>query len=188
MSLINMRLSTPPGIRLLAPLVLFAFPLLVGGSPTRPPPRLNLLLMTVDTLRADRVSFYSDKHVSTPHMDSLAGRGVVFTRAFSHCTTTLPAHANILLGTTPLAHGVHDNANFVVGDEFLTLAEHLKSSGYSTGAFIGGFPLESRFGLDQGFDIYDDRLDRTGAKPGDACSTGWWSISIERTVSVTSVV
>jgi len=125
-------------------------------------------LITVDTLRADRVGFYSSRHVRTPQIDGLAARGVVFTRAFSHCTTTLPAHANILLGTTPLYHGVHDNANFVVADGFLTLAEHLKSFGYSTGAFIGGFPLESRFGLAQGFDTYDDRLDRVGPTPGDS--------------------
>ncbi|HUU38190.1 MAG TPA: sulfatase-like hydrolase/transferase [Candidatus Desulfaltia sp.] len=163
-----MRPTRLPGTRLLAPLILWLIPFLAAGARTSPPSRLNLLLITVDTLRADRVSFYSDRHVRTPRIDGLAARGIVFTRAFSHCTTTLPAHANILLGTTPLHHGVHDNANFVVGNEFLTLAEHLKSSGYSTGAFIGGFPLESRFGLDQGFDTYDDRLDRTGPTPGDS--------------------
>jgi arylsulfatase A-like enzyme/Tfp pilus assembly protein PilF len=146
-------------------LALFAVCRAAGPSP---PSRQNLLLITVDTLRADRVSFYWDRHVRTPRMDSLAARGVVFMRAFSHCTTTLPAHTNILLGTTPPYHGVHDNANFVVADDFLTLAEHLKSFGYATGAFIGGFPLESRFGLDQGFDTYDDRLDRVGPTPGDS--------------------
>ena len=161
-----MRFPTRP--RLPGLLILGLIPLCGCGHPARPASRPNLLLVTVDTLRADRVGFYSDRHVRTPNMDGLAGRGVVFTRAFSHCTTTLPAHTDILLGATPLYHGVHDNANFVVGQEFLTLAEHLKGSGYSTGAFIGGFPLESRFGLDQGFDIYDDRLDRTGPTPGDS--------------------
>jgi arylsulfatase A-like enzyme/Flp pilus assembly protein TadD len=142
--------------------------LLAAGSPASAPRRPNLLLITVDTLRADRVSCYSDRHISTPQIDSLASKGVVFTRAFSHCTTTLPAHTNILLGLTPSSHGVHDNANFVVPTEFLTLAEHLKASGYSTAAFIGGFPLESRFGLNQGFDTYDDHLDRTGAIGSDS--------------------
>jgi arylsulfatase A-like enzyme/tetratricopeptide (TPR) repeat protein len=163
-----MRLSIRPRLRLLGPLILALVPLCGCGHPARSTSRPNLLLVTVDTLRADRVGFYSDRHVQTPNIDGLAGRGVVFTRAFSHCTTTLPAHTDIFLGATPLYHGVHDNANFVVGEEFLTLAEHLKGSGYSTAAFIGGFPLESRFGLDQGFDTYDDRLDRTGATPGDS--------------------
>lgn len=125
-----------------------------------PEPRLNLLLITIDTLRADRVSAYDPKHLGTPNMDSLAANGVLFTRAFANTTTTLPSHTNILLGTTPSCHGVHDNANFVVRGEFLTLAEHLKSSGYATGAFLGGFPLDARFGLNQGFDVYDDDFSR----------------------------
>ncbi|MGD2245406.1 MAG: sulfatase-like hydrolase/transferase [Candidatus Aminicenantes bacterium] len=116
----------------------------------------NFLLITIDTLRPDRLSCYSEAHVKTPYIDSLAERGVLFSKAFAHTPTTLPSHTNILLGTTPLYHGVHDNSNFIVIDEFLTLAEHLKSYGYSTGAFIGAFPLDSRFGLTQGFDVYDD--------------------------------
>ena len=116
----------------------------------------NFLLITIDTLRPDRLSCYSDAHVKTPSIDSLAERGVLFSKAFAHTPTTLPSHTNILLGTAPLYHGVHDNSNFIVIDEFLTLAEHLKSNGYSTGAFVGAFPLDSRFGLTQGFDVYDD--------------------------------
>ena len=118
--------------------------------------RLNLLLITIDTLRADRVSCYSHEHLKTPLFDSLAEKGVLFSRAFAHAPITLTSHASILLGTTPLRHGVHDNANFVVKKDFLTLAEYLKNYGYSTAAFIGGYPLDSRFGLDQGFDLYDD--------------------------------
>lgn len=118
--------------------------------------KLNFLLITIDTLRPDRLSCYSDAHVKTPFIDSLAARGVLFSKAFAHTPTTLPSHTNILLGTTPLYHGVHDNSNFIVIDEFLTLAEHLKTNGYSTGAFVGAFPLDSRFGLTQGFDVYDD--------------------------------
>ncbi len=117
---------------------------------------LNVLLITVDTLRSDRVSSYSEEYLQTPNMDSLSQKGVLFTRAFSHNPTTLPAHANMLLGLTPLYHGVRENTNFVVRDEFLTLAEFLKDIGYSTGAFVGGYPLHSRFGLAQGFDVYDD--------------------------------
>ncbi len=123
----------------------------------------NLLLITIDTLRPDRLSCYSTDFVRTPTIDALAGRGVLFRRAFAHTPTTLPSHTTILLGVTPLRHGVHDNANFVVGEEFLTLAEHLKSLGYATGAFVGAFPLDSRFGLTQGFDVYDDNYGTRGA-------------------------
>jgi arylsulfatase A-like enzyme/Flp pilus assembly protein TadD len=118
--------------------------------------RLNLLLITIDTLRPDRLSCYSPKYLQTPTVDELAAKSVLFTRAFAHTPTTLPSHTNILLGTTPAYHGVHDNGFFVVRPEFLSLARLLKNNGYSTGAFVGAFPLDSRFGLDQGFDVYDD--------------------------------
>ena len=128
-----------------------------GASP------LNVLLVTIDTLRADKLGCYGNKRVKTPNIDALAQDATLFTRAFAHNPLTLPSHANILLGTTPPYHGVHDNMNFTVRDEFLTLAEHLKHSGYRTGAVIGAFPLDSRFGLDQGFDFYDDDFKKRGA-------------------------
>jgi len=117
---------------------------------------LNVLLITIDTLRPDRLSCYSREHLETPNIDGLAEKGILFTKAFAHTSTTFPSHVNILLGTVPLYHGVHDNSTFIVEDRFLTLAEHLKGYGYSTGAFIGAFPLDSKFGLAQGFDVYDD--------------------------------
>lgn len=117
--------------------------------------RRNVLLITIDTLRADRVSCYSREHVQTPNIDGLAEAGTKFSRAFANTSTTLPSHTNILLGVSPLYHGVHDNLNFVVREDFLTLAEHLKANGYSTAAYVGAYPLDARFGLDQGFDIYD---------------------------------
>jgi arylsulfatase A-like enzyme/Flp pilus assembly protein TadD len=116
----------------------------------------NCLIITIDTLRADHLSCYDPSHCQTPHIDALARRGILFSEAFAHTTTTLPSHTNIFLGVTPPYHGVHDNANFAVGERFLTLAELLKNHGYSTGAFVGAYPLDSRFGLDQGFDLYDD--------------------------------
>lgn len=116
----------------------------------------NILLITIDTLRLDRVSAYSEEYVKTPHIDELASKGILFTRAFAHNPLTLPSHVNILTGTTPLFHGIRDNAGYKLEDRFLTIAEYLKSKGYSTGAFVGAFPVDSRFGLDQGFDIYDD--------------------------------
>lgn len=120
--------------------------------------RPHLLLITIDTLRSDRLSCYGSQHLKTPNIDRLANEGSVFLRAFAHTPTTLPSHTNILLGTTPLYHGVHDNTNFVVQDMFITLAEHLQEAGYATGAFIGAFPLDSRFGIAQGFSTYDDQF------------------------------
>ncbi|MGE5343878.1 MAG: sulfatase-like hydrolase/transferase [Candidatus Omnitrophota bacterium] len=117
---------------------------------------LNVLLISVDTLRYDRLSVYCNKYVKTPNIDQLASQSIVFTRAFTHNPCTLPAHTNILTGTTGLYHGIGDNSGFHLDNRFLTLPMHLKQAGYSTGAFIGAFPLDSRFGLNHGFDTYDD--------------------------------
>lgn len=94
--------------------------------------------------------------MKTSNIDRFFEKSIMFTKAFAHTPTTLASHASILLGGTPLYHGVHENGNFFVQDEFLTLAEHLKSYGYATGAFVGAYPLDSRYGLNQGFDVYDD--------------------------------
>lgn len=120
----------------------------------------NILLITIDTLRADRLSCYGSSSVRTPNIDGLAKRGVLFSHAFANTSTTLPSHTNILLGVSPLYHGVHDNLHFVVREDFLSLAEHLKANGYATAAFVGAYPLDSRFGLAQGFDTYDDDYPR----------------------------
>lgn len=135
-------------------------PRLYGLEGTAGEAERNVLLITIDTLRTDRVSCYSSRYVRTPNMDRLARKGARFTRAFSHNPTTLPAHTNMLLGLTPLYHGVRENTQFIARDEFLTLAEYLKEKGYATGAFVGGFPLHSRFGLDQGFDVYDEDYEK----------------------------
>ena len=127
---------------------------------------LNVLLVTIDTLRADRIGFYEPKRPLTPAIDRFAADSAVFLRAFAHTPTTLPSHTNILLGLNPAAHGVHDNANFIVPAGPPTLAEHLKASGYATGAFVGGFPLDSRFGLGRGFDVYDDNFYSKAGDPG----------------------
>ena len=132
-----------------------------GKTHSRPQ---NFLLITIDTLRADRLSCYDKRFVSTPNIDSLAEKGVLFARAFAHTPTTLPSHASMLVGATPLYHGIHENSQFILKDEFLTLAEHLKTFGYSTAAFVGAFPLDSRFGLNQGFDVYDDQYGHPGSQ------------------------
>jgi arylsulfatase A-like enzyme/Tfp pilus assembly protein PilF len=156
----------PTLLLFLSALASSAAPAAAAGSP------LNVLLVTIDTLRTDRIGFYGLRDLPTPHLDRLAAKSAVFTRAFAQTVTTLPSHTNILLGTTPSYHGVHDNAHFVVRGEFLTLAEHLQGSGYATGAFVGGFPLDSRFGLDQGFSVYDDTFDREEIGPREADAKG----------------
>ena len=124
--------------------------------------RPNVLLITIDTLRPDRLSCYDGPYLKTPAIDGLAQKGILFRRAFAHTPMTLPSHANILLGVTPLVHGVHDNANFIVPKGIPNLAVWLKGKGYATGAFVGSFPLDSRFGLTPGFDVYDDNYGSQG--------------------------
>jgi arylsulfatase A-like enzyme/Flp pilus assembly protein TadD len=119
-------------------------------------PGPGVLLITVDTLRADRLGCYEAGRGPTPAIDRLAARGVLFERAFAHNPTTLPSHANILSGLTPLAHGVSENAKSVFPADLTTLAGDLKAAGYATAAFVGAFPLDSRFGLNRDFDVYDD--------------------------------
>ncbi|HEX7503093.1 MAG TPA: sulfatase, partial [Acidobacteriota bacterium] len=119
---------------------------------------LNVLLITLDTTRADHIGVYGQKAQLTPAIDRLAGRGAVFTRAFSHAPMTLPAHANILTGQTPLYHGVADNNGYRLDERFITLAEQLRGQGYATAAFVSSFVLGRTFGLDQGFDLYHEPL------------------------------
>jgi arylsulfatase A-like enzyme/Flp pilus assembly protein TadD len=111
---------------------------------------LSVVLITVDTLRADALS------ARTPVITRLAAGGVAFDTARAHNVVTLPSHANILAGRYPHEHGVRDNAGYRFPADRPTLATILKNKGYRTGAFVSAFPLDSRFGLDRGFDVYDD--------------------------------
>jgi arylsulfatase A-like enzyme/Flp pilus assembly protein TadD len=133
-----------------------AVPLLFSGPAKSRQPDFNVLLITVDTLRFDRVGILDPRHVETPNMDALAGKSLLFTRAFAHNPVTLPSHTNILTGTTALYHGISDNSGFKLDNRIQTIPQYLRQHGYRTAAFIGAFPLDSRFGLDQGFDLYDD--------------------------------
>ena len=121
-------------------------------------PRLNVLLITIDTLRADRVG-----RGLTPAIDGLAARGVRFTNARSVAPLTLPSHTSILTGALPPEHGVRLNGVSLAGRP--TVAAAFKDAGYRTGAFVGAYVLDRRFGLGVGFDTYDDRVQRdpTGA-------------------------
>jgi arylsulfatase A-like enzyme/Flp pilus assembly protein TadD len=115
----------------------------------------NVLLITIDTLRADALGSYGGR-AATANLDSLARDGMRFTFAHAHAVMTLPSHASIMTGRYPFDHGVRDNAGFRLDDGAITIAELAKQKGFSTGAFVGAFPVDRRFGLAQGFDAYDD--------------------------------
>jgi len=122
----------------------------------------NLLLITIDTLRADHLGCYGYQQIKTPTIDNLAAQGIMFTQAITPAPITLPAHASIMTGLYPIQHGVRNNGNFILGQEVRTLAEIMKEHGFQTAACVGAFVLDSIFGLDQGFDFYEDRLPARG--------------------------
>ena len=128
-------------------------------------PGLSVLLITVDTLRADAVGAYGNRNALTPWMDRLAARGVLFEDAHAHNVVTLPSHANMLSGRYPLEHGVRDNAGFRFPQGTETLATLLAARGYRTGAFVSAFPLAARFGLGRGFEVYEDAFVGAGPRP-----------------------
>src|SRR5689334_21861644 len=105
----------------------------------------DVILVTIDTLRADALGFAGNSRVRTPFLDSLAARGIVFVNAHAHNVITLPSHTNILTGLYPFQHGVRENAGFKLDPKFPTVATMLRPLGYATGAFVGAFPLDRRF-------------------------------------------
>ena len=125
----------------------------------RPQPP-SILLVTIDTLRADRVGAYGAGPGRTPTLDALAAEGVVMEDAWASVPLTLPSHATILSGLEPPHHGVHDNGTYVFPSEPPTLATLLSAHGYATGAFVGAYVLDRRFGLARGFAHYDDAIER----------------------------
>lgn len=116
----------------------------------------DVVLVTIDTMRYDAAGFDGNSQNTTPNLDAFAREGRVFTFAHAHNVITLPSHANILTGLYPHGHGVRDNAGFRLPNDVPTLATMLKSRGYATAAFVGAFPLDSRYGLTSGFDVYEE--------------------------------
>jgi arylsulfatase A-like enzyme len=135
------------------------------GTEPRPEPAgqaagaRSFFLITIDTLRADRVGAYGDRSARTPAMDALAGRGVKFTNAFAVAPITLPSHASILTGRYPAGHGARHNG-MRIDLAVPTMADSLSSAGFATAAFVGAFPLDRRFGLIKGFASYGDHMPR----------------------------
>ena len=122
----------------------------------------NLLLITLDTTRADRIGAYGDARAATPTIDRLAREGVRFERAYTTAPLTLPAHVTLMTGREPQAHQVRNNGTYTLRPEEITMAEIFRQAGFSTTAMIAAFVLEKKFGLDQGFVIYDDELNTSG--------------------------
>lgn len=136
--------------------------LIAGGAVwyTRFPRRFNVLLITLDTTRADRLGGYGYPLAKTPVLDRLAQQGVLFERAYAPVPLTLPSHASMLTGLYPPEHGLHNNGQAALPQGLPTLATQLEAAGYETGAFVAAFVLDHKFGLQRGFKTYDDDLSR----------------------------
>ncbi|MEA2063618.1 MAG: sulfatase-like hydrolase/transferase [Gemmatimonadota bacterium] len=130
------------------------------------PRRPNLLLVSFDTTRADRIGCYGYRPAETPNFDRIAAGGIRFDRAYTPVPTTLPAHASLLTGLYPPAHGVRCNGTFRLGAGTATLAGRFRDEGYATAAFVSAIVLDSGYGLDQGFDLYQDDMITGGMKAG----------------------
>ena len=116
----------------------------------------SLILVTFDTTRADHLPAYGYQHVETPVLDRMARNGIRYANCYSPAPLTLPSHTSIMTGLYPFSHGIHGNGAAGLDKGATTLAEMLRSQGYRTGAVVGAHVLDSRWGLDQGFDSYDD--------------------------------
>ena len=124
----------------------------------------NIVLISIDTLRADRLGVYGYARAETPHIDRLAREGIRFEQVISPMPLTLPAHTSLMTALPTPAHGVQDNGAFEIALGATTLAEQLQEAGYENGAFIGAFVLHSRWGLNRGFAEYNDNFEY--AQPG----------------------
>jgi len=127
-----------------------------GARPVR-----DIVLITIDTFRYDAAGFDGNTRGTTANLDRVAAAGRVFSAAHAHNVITLPSHTNILTGLYPYEHGVRENAGFRLSSKIDTVAARLKERGFSTGAFVGAFPLDSRYGLTRGFDVYEEMYKQT---------------------------
>ena len=140
-----------------------------GGPPVSGRGQPSILLVTLDTTRADSLESEEVSPVG-PAFAGLAARGLHFTQAYATAPQTLPSHASMLTGLYPAGHGVHENGRRYDGRVPL-VAERLREAGYATAAFVSGFPLDRQFGLERGFELYDDELGGDGTQRGAAATT-----------------
>lgn len=129
-----------------------------GAAARFPRNDLSLIFISIDTCRPDRIGCYGNGAIETPAIDALAAAGTRFDRAVTSVPLTLPAHATFFTSQYPYRHRIRNNGHYALSRNRTTLAEVLKEEGYRTAAVLGSFPLDSRFGLAQGFDHYDDRF------------------------------
>jgi arylsulfatase A-like enzyme/Tfp pilus assembly protein PilF len=144
---------------LLAALFMLLRPAMARRALLRQLPRCNVILLTLDTLRADHLSCYDANHVQTPHLDALAASGTLFEKCITQTPLTLPAHTSILSGTYPLYHQVRDNGGFLVPDRLELISETLQRRHVATAGFIAAYVLHSKWGINQGFDQFNDDFD-----------------------------
>jgi arylsulfatase A-like enzyme/predicted Zn-dependent protease len=130
-----------------------------AARPSFSPGTLNLVLVTLDTVRADRLPAYGYAGIATPALDALAREGIRFAQAATTVPFTLPAHASILTGVYPPRHGVRENVGFALGADPPTVAERLRDAGYATAGFVSAFVLDSRWGIGRGFETFHDDFD-----------------------------
>jgi len=142
------------------------------SSSRRLPAARNIVLITLDTLRSDRLSCYGSRLVDTPNIDGFAAEGVRFTNAASPVPLTLPAHASIMTGLYPPGHGVRENVGYVLDERIPTLAELLAKGGWATGGFVSAFVLDHQWGIGRGFDRYFDDFDLQGVETAGAANMG----------------
>jgi arylsulfatase A-like enzyme/lipopolysaccharide biosynthesis regulator YciM len=143
------------------------------GPPDETSPGAPLVLISIDTLRSDRLPVYGYSGVATPAIDRLRADGILYRHAYSPAPLTLPAHASLLTGTLPPVHGVRDNIGYSLSETLPTLAERLGALGYRTGAAVSAFVLRSETGIDRGFEHFDDDLSWSGfAVMGDVQRSG----------------
>ncbi|MEZ5316610.1 MAG: sulfatase-like hydrolase/transferase [Vicinamibacterales bacterium] len=143
-----------------------------------------VILISIDTLRADHLPVYGYTAGRTPTLDALARDAIVFDRAYAHAPQTLPSHTSMLTGLLPFEHGVRDNLGFTLGDDHPVLPELLRAAGYATGGFVSAYVLRSATGISRGFDTFDDAFPQGGVdqspgqiqRPGTAtlaAATSW---------------
>ncbi|MCB1043952.1 MAG: sulfatase-like hydrolase/transferase [Acidobacteria bacterium] len=149
------------------------------GRPTNMP---DVLIVTLDTTRADHMGYAGYSGAHTPFLDHFAKSAVVFDQAVTVAPITLPSHTTIMTGTYPIFHGVHDNDGYRVDDQLTTLAEVFLQHGYQTSAVVGSFPLVSQFNLSQGFDHYDDAFETQAHDVGDPPEFGFVERNADKVV------
>jgi len=144
-------------------LAVAALALTLAHCETRRPPK-HLVLVTIDTLRADRLGCYGSRDVATPHLDRLAAEGAMASEATAHVPLTRPSHVSLFTGLLPTRHGIRDNISPAALPEVPTLAATLKSAGFRTAAFVSSIVLASGAGIERGFDTYSDQFAGSGSE------------------------